>query len=40
MRKVFFYLMFMVLILPSIGLTSLRAAFELIFEDKKRTEVI
>ena len=28
MRKVFFYLLFMVLILPSIGLTSLRAVFE------------
>lgn len=28
MRKVFFYLLFMVLILPSIGLTSLKAFFE------------
>ena len=39
MRKVFFYLLFMVLILPSVGLTSLRAAFELVFQDRKRNEV-
>ncbi len=39
MRKVFFYLLFMVLILPSIGLTSLRAAFEIVFQDRKKTEV-
>ncbi len=39
MRKVFFYLLFMVLILPSIGLTSLRAAFEIVFQDRKNTEV-
>ncbi len=38
-RKVFFYLLFMVLILPSIGLTSLRAAFEIVFQDQKKTEV-
>ena len=32
MRKVFFYLLFMVLILPSIGLTSLRGFFQLIIQ--------
>ncbi len=33
MRKVFFYLLFMVLILPSVGLTSLKAAFQLVFSN-------